>query len=261
MIMIRCCLISLAIGFVGFMQAQSAPPAGRHLGHALLTHQNGKVAIQIGSPRPVEQALAEIRREYGLTLDYEEGESNNPAQVSGMGKQRMWIGRSYAIEVNEPASSSLADSKRFITDALAQFNANDSRQFTTIIGANDRITVSPSTPSERILDTPVTLPAADRTVDQTVKLILTAVSEQIGKPILRGGMVDNGMANGHITIGSKTPIAARILLAQALDSLPYRRFWLLGWDPSDNTYAILIQGVVKTEVTMSGAVREIPIHK
>lgn len=259
--MIRCCLILLAISPAGFMQAQSAPVAGHHLDHALLTHQNGKLAIQIGSPRPVEQALAEIRREYGLTLDYEEGESDNPAQVSGMGKQRMWIGRSYTIKVNEPASSSFADSKKFIIDALSQFNANDSRQFTTIIGANNRITVSPSNPSERILDTPITLPSADRTVDQTVKLILAAVSQQIGKPILRGGMIDNGMASSHVTIGSATPVAARILLAQALDSLPYRRFWLLGWDPSDNTYAILIQGVVKTEVTMSGAIRETPIHK
>lgn len=259
--MIRCYLLLLAIGSAGVVQAQTAPTAGRHLGHALLTHQNGELAVQVGSPRPVEQALAEIRREYGLTLDYEEGESNDPAQVSGMGKQRMWIGRSYTVVVNEPASSSFADSKKFITDALSQFNANDSRQFTTIVGANNRITVSPSNPSERILDTPVTLSSTDRTVDQTVKDVLAAVSQQIGKPILRGGMVDNGMASGHVTIGSTTPIAARILLAQALDSLPYRRFWLLGWDPSDNTYAILIQGVVKTEITMSGAVREIPIYK
>ena len=259
--MIRCCFLLLAICSASYARAQSAPVAGRHLDHALLTHQNGKLAIQIGSTRPVEQALAEIRREYGLALDYEEGESGNPAQVTGKGKQRMWIGRSYTIKVNEPISSSFADSKKFITDALSQFNANDSRQFTTIIGANDRITVSPANPSERILDTPITLPSKDRTVDQTVRDVLATVSQQIGKPILRGGMIDNGMASGHVSIGSKTPVAARILLAQALDSLPYRRFWLLGWDPSGETYAILIQGVVRTETTPSGAVREIPIHR
>jgi len=211
----------------------------------VLTHRNGKLTVQVNSPRPVEQALAEIRREYGLTLDYEEGETDDPARVTGLVKHRKWIGGSYTIEVKEPASSSFADSKKFIANILSQFRSHSPQKFTAIIGANDRITVSPSNPSERILDTPIVLQAKDRTIDETIEAILAAVSQKVVKPFLRGGIVDNGTASGHVTLGSTKPVAARIFLAQALDSLPYRRFWLQGWDPRDDTYAILIQGVVK----------------
>jgi hypothetical protein len=259
--MVRCCLLLLAIGSAGCVQAQSTHVRPPYLDHALLTQRNGKLIVQVNNSRPVEQALAQIRRKYGLTLDYEEGESNDPARITGLVKQRRWIGGSYTIEVNEPASSSFADSKKFIADLLSQFRAHSPQRFTAIIGANDRITVSPSSPSERVLDTLITLQPEDRTIDQTIEAILVAVSQKIGRPFGRGGIADTGTSIGHVTIGSTTPIAARILLAQALDSLAYRRYWLLGWDPRDQTYAILIDGVVRTEVTMSGAVREIPIRK
>lgn len=259
--MIRDCLLLLAIGSAACMQAQSTPTRPPYVGHAVLIHRNGKLIIHVNNSRPVEQALAGLRREYGLTLDYEEGENDDPARVTGLVKHRRWIGGSYTIEVNEPASPSFADSKKFIAAVLSQFRAHSPQRFTTIIGANDRITVSPSNPSERILDTPITLQPEDRTIDQTINAILAAVSQQIGKPFGRGGIADNGTASGHVIIGSTTPIAARILLAQALDSLPYRRYWIQGWDPREDTYAILIDGVVRTEKTMSGAVREIPIRK
>ena len=259
--MIRCCFLLLAIGSVGFVHAQSTPGRAQNLEHALLTHQSCKLTIQLNNSRPVEQALAGLRREYGLTLDYEEGESDDPARVNNTGNRRRWVGRSYTIKVNEPASSSFADSKRFIAGVLSQFGAIGSQHFTEIIGANDRITVSPSKPSERILDTPITLQSTDRTIDQTIEAILAAVSQKIGKPFFRGGIIDNGTASGHVTLGNTIPIAARILLAQALDSLPYRRFWIQTWEPSDGNYYIGIQEVVKTEVTVSGAVREIPIHR
>lgn len=261
MIMIRDCLILLAIGSAGFLQAQSTPVRAPNLEHALITRQKGKLSIQLNNSRPVEQALAGLRREYGLTLDYEEGESDDPARVNFLDNRRRWVGGSYTIEVNEPASSSFADSKKFIAGVLSQFSAIGSQHFTEITGANERITVSPSNASERILDTAIVLPSMDRTIDETIEAILSAVSQKIGKPFLRGGMVDNGTASGHVTLGSTTPVAARVLLAQALDSLPYRRFWIQTWEPSDGNYYIGIQGVVKTEVTMSGAVREIPIHR
>lgn len=241
-VMIRCCLTLLAITSTPFVQAQSTPARPPYVGHAVLTHRNGELIIEVNSPRPVEQALAEIRREYGLNLDYEEGETDDPTRVTGLVKHRKWIGGSYTIEVKEPGSSSFADTKKFIADILSQFRSHSPQKFTAIIGANDRITVSPSNPSERVFDTPIILQPKDRTIDQTIEAILAAVSQKVWKPFLRGGIVDNGTASGHVTIGSTTPIAARILLAQALDSLPNRRFWLLGWDPRDGTYAILIQG-------------------
>ena len=259
--MVRGCLLLLAIGSAGFAQAQSTPVRPPYVGHAVLTHRNGKLIIHVNNSRPVEQALAGLRREYGLTLDYEEGEADDPARVTGLVKDRRWIGGSYTIKVNEPASSSFADSKKFIADVLSQFRDHSPQRFIEIIGANDRITVSPSNPSERILDTPITLKSKDRTIDQTIKAILAAVSQKVYKPFGQGGIADTGTLIGHVTIGSATPIAARILLAQALDSLPYRRYWIQGWDPREDTYAILIDGVVRTEKTMSGAVREIPIRK
>jgi hypothetical protein len=261
MIMIRGCLLLLAIGSVGLVQAQNTPVRPPILGHALITHQSGKLTIQLNNSRPVEQALAGLRREYGLTLDYEEGESNDPARINSTGNRRRWVGGSYTIKVNEPASSGFADCKKFIAGLLSQFASIGSQHFTEIIGENDRITVSPSNASERILDMPITLQSTDRTIDQTIEAILAAVSQKIGRPFFRGGIIDNGTASGHVTVGSTTPIAARILLAQALDSLPYRRFWIQTWEPSDGNYYIGIQGVVKTEITMSGAVREIDIHK
>ncbi len=258
--MIRCCLILLGIGVAGFVLAQNAPTAGSYLPHGVLTHQGGKLVLQVSSPRPIEQGLSQLRREYGIVLDYEEGASNDPARVSGTGNQRRWRGGSYTIRINEPSSPGFAASQQMIAEALAQFSAGGAQQFTAITGTNDRITVSPSNASERILDTPIVLPISMRTVDQTIEAILVAVSQKIGKPFERGGIMDNGTATTYVTIGNPTPIAARLLLAQALDSTSYRRFWIQTWEPSDGSYYIGIQPVVKTEITPSGAVREVPIH-
>jgi len=261
--MIRCCLILplLGIGSAGFLPAQSTSVARRYQNHGTLTYKHSKLVLQVNSSRPVEQALSQLRRKYGIVLDYEEGSSNDPTRISSTGNQRRWIVGRYTIRIHAPSSPDFAASQHMISETLSQFRASGAQHFISIIGTHHRITVAPSTASARILDTPIVIPVANRTVDQAIEAILAAVSRQIGKPFERGGIADNGTATAYVTIGSTTPITARLLLAKALDAVPYRRFWVQGWEPGSDTYFIAIQAVVRTEITPSGSVREIPIYK
>ena len=252
--MLRCCLISFGIGFAGLAQAHSSPLARSCQSRGAPTHQTGKFIIQTTNSRPVQQALSQLRDKYGLTLDYEEGATSDPRRISGTGNQRRWIGGRYTIKLREPRSPDFAASRRMIAEVLSQFSASGAQHFTTILGANHRITVTPSNASKRILDTPIVISVADRSVDETIEAILAAVSQQIGRPFEIGGIADNGTAETHVTLGSATPIPARLLLAQVLDAVPFRRSWDQNWEPGTDTYIIAIQSADKMETTPAGVV-------
>jgi hypothetical protein len=61
-------------------------------------------------------------------------------------------------------------------------------------------------------------------------------------------------------VGNVTAVPARNLLEEALDHTMFRRYWILGWEPSTSTYAINIQAVVRLVRTPGGETREIPVR-
>lgn len=244
--------------FIAPVYSQSSLPA--YMAHATITHDDAFVHIHANSPRPVEQALSAIRREYGLVLDYEEGPSSDPGRFVNIGGLRRWKGGDYTVQLPEPDTSSITFPKQFIANVLSEFAADGARNFVAIYGVNNRITAAPSDVGARILDSPIVIAPVQRTIDQTVDAILSAIANNTKVTIERGGLVDNELDSRQVVVGNESPVAARILLEEALDYTTFRRYWILGWDPSRSIYAINIQTVIKVETTPSGQTHEIPVR-
>jgi hypothetical protein len=53
-------------------------------------------------------------------------------------------------------------------------------------------------------------------------------------------------------MGATTPVAARKLLAQALDAAHSLKVWMLTWEPSTGNYSFGVQAAVKLEHGIGG---------
>lgn len=240
--------------------SQSTPNKPNYLAHAEMSHNGTSVTVHASSPRPVEQAISRIRRTYGMTLDYEEGAENDPALFAIENNKRMLKGADIAVTVPELISSSISEQESFLNSLLPKFHASGARDFTLLNGSNGRLTVAPTDPSKRVLDTPIILEPKNRSIDATIDEILSLVKEKTGITIVRGGLIDNDLANIKSVVGSNMPIPAREALAQAIDSAFYSKFWILAWEPSDNNYVINIQTAVLEKSTSDGTYIEDPIR-
>jgi hypothetical protein len=143
---------------------------------------------------------------------------------------------------------------------LSQFEAQGERKYIAIYGVNGRISVAPERSSERILDTPVTIPSEQRTIDATIQAVFAAIKVATGNEIQRGGLIDNETASKEIVVGNQTPVAARTLLAEALDLATYRRIWVQTWDPDTESYALAIEPATKLVTSLIGQAEEIPVR-
>lgn len=224
-------------------RAQAQPPG--YTTHAALEHDNGMLKIHASSPWPVEQAFAAIRREYGLVLDYEQGPSSDPDQFVWQANRKMWKGGDFVLQVPEPDQHLEGYQKQLVLSLLSQFATHGGRVYVPIYGINGRISVAPERSSERILDTPITIPPERRTIDGTIQAIFSAIKTVTGSGIERAGLIDNETASKEVVVGNQTPVAARILLAEALDHASYKRVWVQTWDPETSTYALGIEPAVK----------------
>jgi hypothetical protein len=253
-------LVAISVFFVTcHLASQTVPTKGESFQlHGKVERQNGMVKLTVSSPWPVEQGMSAVRREFGLLLDYEEGSSTYQAN-STRARSLKSDGR-FVIQVPETSLASGNDRERFIKDILEQFYAQGGLSFTVLSGVNDRLTVAPSSSSDRLLDTPIIVRPERRTIEQTVEAILGQVSRQRGVSIVRGGLIDNDLENKEIVVGSATAVAARSLLAQALDGASDKRYWLFGWDPSLRNYVLAIQTAVRLEKAPTGQTFEVPIR-
>jgi hypothetical protein len=240
--------------------SQSMPNKPNYIAHAEMSQNGTSVTIHASSPRPVEQAISRIRRNYGITLDYEEGAENDPALFANENNRPRLKGADINVTVPEPSGSSPAEQESFLRSLLSKFHASGARDFTLLNLSEGRLTVTPTDPSKRVLDTPILLEPKSRSIDATIDEILKLVNVKTGITIVRGGLIDNDLANTKTVVGTDKPIPAREALAQALDGAFYRKFWILTWEPSDNNYVIGIQTAVREQSTSTGTYREIPIR-
>jgi hypothetical protein len=221
----------------------------------VLQRHDGQVIIRVSGAWSLFHGLEAVRREYGLVLDYEEGPSNDPGRLSGEGVNRIRRPASYTISTTEPNLTSQAAKAQFIQDILRQFQAQGSPEFVVIQGENGRLTVAPASASERLLDTPIILKAAKRTISETAEAIFAELRKEHGISIQRGGIVDSGLDQTTVTVGSDRPTSVRKLLEQALDGAPCRFVWGESLEPSDGNYYISFEPAVKLERSPTGELR------
>lgn len=253
--------------YAGVTLAAAAQSPSVNGNHAFAAHaeieqgQNGQVIIKANSPRPLLQAITSVRRRYGWVLDYEEGRYPASQLITDSEGRPRLRGGTFQVGINPPKSVGAADEGTFLNSMINQTRASNPFDVSVRLNSSSRYTITGQNGVEPLmLDTPVQLPRATRTISDTVDTILALVSQQRGIPLVRGGVVDNGLLQSTVNMGSGVKTPARDLLTQALDAGDIARVWTQTYEPSDGTFAIGIELAVRTETDSTGEVKVTPIR-
>lgn len=98
---------SLLLLFSSALSAQQAPDTSTYIVLASMTNNvNGEMVINAANPRPLEQAIRALRRQFGWTIDYEDPKySGTELYKDGNSEFQVRGGRFHAT-IAEPATGS-----------------------------------------------------------------------------------------------------------------------------------------------------------
>jgi hypothetical protein len=218
---------------------------------------NGTILLSANGSWPEEQILERLRREYGWVTDYEQTPRlANMVVTSADGSLQAKM-HSVSVSIPRPTQASSAEELRVLGALASGLSSADERVTVVQNGGDGRFDILLSAGgAEPILSTAIVIPSQARSVGDTITAILEAVSTRTGQPILLGGIANSSLEITQVTVGETQPLPARVLLAQALDALPTRHVWLLGYEPQMGSYTIGVEPVVRAIRTSSGQVVE-----
>ncbi len=249
---------ALIVNYCSLCLAQS--PA-LYFSHAAQSKSaDGSLIITASSPRPMEQAASVLRREFGWTVDYEDPQYGNDRIRSGQDSRLQLVGGKFKVRIVPPANGSPDAEQHTLQQFVNAFNAQKQDKFKILRTSDQRFDIVPDVPGEQpVLDTPVAIDSRNKTIGETIDWILARVSEARGVQVVRVGIIDNGLENTRITLTHKTAVPARQLLNEALGHLSYQRFWILTYEPNDQSFYIGIQPTVKTVHAADGKTFVMPV--
>ena len=203
---------------------------------------NGTTTIHAVSPRPFYQALQAITGSLQAAVDYEDPQYTDREMHGAPGASRRLNGGSLTATIDLGQGSTQASSEEIVRELLNQFNKESSIHFMleTHEGSS-RIDVVPNVPGYiPLLSTKILLDGKERSVSDTIDLILREVSHKTGACIARGGFIDNELSASITSLKPQGPTPARDLLSRALNFVKNNKSWLLAYEPSDGCFYMAI---------------------
>jgi hypothetical protein len=246
--------IAAVIGLVLGISAafgQVAPTYPNESQHARLEHDgvSGNLELQARGTRPLVQAITAVRRHFGWVIDYEESAFDDSDYLDSPDGGKDLMIRSLTVAFREPVNDSHEEVRRAIESAVMS-SRYGSRNVRIDEPSRDRFSIASYSGSRPlVLDAMITMPPASRSLDDAIAFICSAAARSLGKSCVEGGIVDKELLFTNTKIGSTSPIRARELLAQVLDSALHRKVWLLTFEPSEDQYVIGIETAVWAEET------------
>jgi hypothetical protein len=235
--------------------------------------------VKANDPRPLLQAIAAIREEYGLVINYEDppfdsefdlvDDTDPNWRASHPRSKGVWRVAGGAFQSDYPEAATSVPSSRqlgnLLNKVVTDYNRSgnpgmfvvrmESASRYSIIGVSKRDSKGNPQQVTSLLDTPITLPSERRTAVETLLLILTTVSATSGVKLLPLMVPTNAMQATDVTVGG-TNVPARALLLRTLGAANARRtlMWDMIFDPDPNTNAYLfsVQVAVQNSVDAAG---------
>lgn len=266
-------------------QPPNAPPQPPQrkdfMKEGIVEHRPGSAIVTANSPRPLAQALAVLREEYGWLIDYEDPpyqsepdltEVINPQwQVShpGAREARGIAGGRFQSEYTEgPDFSSLAAREATLRKIVSDYNhSNNPGKFNVraegdgrfaIIGSATRRKGGPDETVMPILDTPVSIVTQQRSAGATVTAILKALSDKTSTKVILGTVPTNLLFQAQVSVGGED-MSARKLLLQTLDATGRPLHWRLLFDPTNGSFVLNIAIASRTLQNTYGQKYSVPI--
>lgn len=241
------------------MTAQSANPRPTFWGRATIQQTaDGRILLRANDPRPLDQALLALGQEYGWTLDYEDPpystyelvDDTDPAwresHPNEKGVTRV-AGSTFASEFALPAdlSAGSLDEERVINRVLLDYSASSNPGRFTLKKENVNrfsvvgVGIKDATGSEKdiipVLDVRIKLPSEERSLNDTLELVLRGVSEKTGYRIEVGTAPENLMLKTKIGLrGEEQP--ARDIMSRIADASEVPLAWRLLYDADSRAY-------------------------
>jgi len=250
---------------------------------ATISETDGNIAVRANDPRPLDQAIIAIRQKCGWIVDYEDPpygsnelvddtdpdwrkthpEANGVTRVAG----GLFI---TTFSSGDDMSSGSLDEKRALDKVVADYEAsanpgrftlkteNDNRFSIVGVGAKgdsgDEKAVAP------VLDSRISLPVQERTVSDSIHLILRVVSEKSEYKVLLGSAPLNLVLQTKTKIGGEN-LPARQLLAQAASATRFPLVWALLYDADTHCYFMNFDVAMEATGDGSGTPHLKPIPK
>ncbi len=239
-------VIFLSMGFAQIVPQRDTS----YLRQASITETTEAVHITANSPRPLLQALDALRHKYGWAVNYED-----PAYTSNVDIVESHDDPSHSLlpaggifHVEFPVRSPLEEQTlHLIVDAYNQ-SPNPGRfevrrtsegRF-DVVGTSARNRANEISPRQPLLDTPVTLPARQRTIADTINLLCHVLAVQNHASVSVGILPKALVTFTQVKIGGGGKVPARELLIQSLQAPGRNLYWSLFFDPASKGYVLNI---------------------
>lgn len=212
--------------------------------------------LTANSPRPLVQTLDALELKYGWVVDYEDPRFTSPmdsieAPNGGVPGSRVPAGATFTVDF--PANS--PDEEKTLRAIVDAYNQSKNpgrfelRRFDQgnfyLVGTGAHDEKGAISPQQVLFDLPITIPAKERTIADTIDLICQTVAKQGHVTVTVGITPRNLVRNPTVKIGG-TKVPARELLLQCLMATHHDLYWRLLFNPGPKSYVLNIHGARPT---------------
>lgn len=246
-------------------------------------HDAGTATFSCNFPDPMLEAISTIRLEYGWRVSYEAPPffsdfdlvDNTPPKwleehPNARKGKRVAGGRftSSYTEYVDMSQSKAGESvlKKIIADYNASGNPGKYKLLKLDDGIYDIVAASVKNKDgveqkiEPILDTVISIPEQERSLLDTVEMVLAEITRKTGKKAILFTFYSNLLLMDRASIGGKN-VSARSLLLRALAASNRPLLWDLGYDVNLQTYLFSPSVTMKAEKTDLGETIGVPVDR
>jgi len=273
--------LTVGMGLVVLVAAQSVP-VPNFLDRAVIRHDGHQVTVVANDSLPLLQAIDALRLEYGWQVNWESAPSYSDFDLVDDTSPKWRIahpteagvtrpaGGVFTATFPEPDTSDPGAERLAITRLLQRYNATDNpgryvlraepNGQLAVIGEQVRDETGALRRISPVLDTPITLTRAERTVEETINLIFAALESATGKRIVFAELSHSLFINTHVNIGGER-IKARELLEQAFASTQRPILYDLCYNADVPAYIISTSLAMKEESDGIGGHKLVPVDR
>jgi hypothetical protein len=223
---------------------------------AQVLHKQSSATVVANDPRPLDQAIAAIREEYGWTVSFEDPPYKSrfdlveSAQLAAQSGVRALIPAGGAFQSTYPEGanmwSSASGEEQVLDKVVSDYNAGrnpgkfvvreQSNGTYTIIGDHVEDENGDEVPVSSVLDTPISIPTQTRSAGATINLILQTLTLRGGTKVLFATGPLNALVHAQVTVGG-TNVSARSLLLRAISGVEGAKLiWDLLYDADGQAF-------------------------
>lgn len=265
------------------MCAQGILEPHPYMERAVIVHHSGTATVKADSARPLQQAIAAVREEYGWVVDYEDPPYSGSRDVMDMTNPKYRAthpnapvvlgpaGGTFQSTYPEPASiwSSAAAEQEVLEKIVSDYNESGNpgnfvvRQLSDgsfdVVGASVHSSTGADVSVAPTLDTPIYIASGPRSFSGTVRAILDSLAEKTGVQMGIGLMPMSLLISpaANMTLGGSAQ-PARDYVMQAIAGLK-SCVWVFLYEPRFRQYLLSLLPAGRAQYDSFGSKRLIPI--